>query len=179
MDSLEVDDNMAGGIIFLVTFGLGMIYVTFLLTQFLNAHHKSQMKYLNGCFRIKRLEYENFLKEHDIMEYQLYKKQQYWDHFLTLKKYWNHGMTLKRINKVKDIVMEDGFFWDDILSRHGGYEYSPEELKEKDLFNYQHCFGNFAGMLGDIIYRAADKIKMRRKQIKKLKELIKEINKEG
>lgn len=88
-----------------------------------------------------------------LMIYTEHKKQEYWDHFLKLPKYWPHGFTEKRLQKVKPIAWEDQDFWDDILLRHGGYECSPEFLKEKDLETYQHCFGNFAGMLSNIMLK--------------------------
>lgn len=75
------------------------------------------------------------------------KKEEYWNHFLKLKKYWPVGFTLKRLEKIKPVIWKDTEFWDDILWRHGGHEISPEAMKNGAMYNYQHCFGNFAGMI--------------------------------
>lgn len=78
------------------------------------------------------------------------KKNEYWNHFLELKTYWPHGFTLKRLEKIKDIVFKDIDFWDDIILRHGAYDTKPLDLNQH---TYQHLFGNFAGMLGEILHK--------------------------
>ena len=66
---------------------------------------------------------------------------------------WGHGMTLKRLEKMKTSCFNDYIFWEDILHRHGGIDKTPTEMSERDLQQYDHCFGNFMGMLMDMMYR--------------------------
>ena len=87
------------------------------------------------------------------MTYSNDKKNEYWNHFLTLKKYWAWGFTIKRLEKIKPDVWEDESFWDDILLRHNGNNISPNEMKNSSLEHYQHCFGNFCGMLNHIFWK--------------------------
>ena len=87
------------------------------------------------------------------MKYTDEKKQEYWDHFLTIKNFWPYGFTEKRLDKIKDIVWKDEDFWDDILQRHGAFDCSPQSLKDRNPGIYQHCFGNFAGMLTNIMVK--------------------------
>ncbi|MFA5395456.1 MAG: hypothetical protein WC346_05480 [Methanogenium sp.] len=79
------------------------------------------------------------------------KKQEYWNHFLTLKNYWPHGFTLKRLEKVKPFVWLDDDFWADIIHYHNGENRSPDQMLIEDRYIYQHCFGNFAGWLLQIM----------------------------
>lgn len=88
-----------------------------------------------------------------LMIYTEHKKQEYWNHFLKLPKYWPHGFTEKRLQKVKPIAWKDQDFWDDILQRHGAFDCTPQSLKDRNLGIYQHCFGNFAGMLLNIMVK--------------------------
>lgn len=81
------------------------------------------------------------------------KKQEYWDHFLTLKNYWGYGVTLKRLEKIKSTIWDDKDFWSDILLRHSGQSITPIEMKNNNFANYQHCFGNFAGMIYQTLIR--------------------------
>ncbi len=76
------------------------------------------------------------------------KKQEYWNHFMTLKKeYWPPEFTPSRLKKVKAIIWEDFDFWADVIHRHGGNDKSPEQMKANELFTYEHCMGNMMGML--------------------------------
>lgn len=75
---------------------------------------------------------------------------QYWDHFLAA---WacgeieiGSGVTRAKLKKVKPIIMRDSEFWFDILNRHDGNKMTPYEMM-KDKANYEHCLGNFCGML--------------------------------
>ena len=75
------------------------------------------------------------------------KKEEYWNHFLNLKSFWGYKVTLKRLENIKDIIWYDNEFWSDILDRHNGKNMTPEEMKENKPELYEHCFGNFAGMI--------------------------------
>ena len=58
---------------------------------------------------------------------------------------------MKRLEKVKPIVFKDELFWSDILLRHSGDKMSPKEMKEMDKNHYDHCMGNFSGMVYQIL----------------------------
>lgn len=75
------------------------------------------------------------------------KKHEYWNYFLTQKSFWGHGVTLTRLKKVKLKLWCDESFWSDILFRHNGGRETPEEMKKRDIANYNHCIGNMASMI--------------------------------
>ncbi len=75
------------------------------------------------------------------------KKIEYWNYFIANKHLWGHGMTQKRLEKVKSVMWDNGFFWSDIIECHEGDTRTPEELKAEDESTYDHCFGNMCGML--------------------------------
>lgn len=79
-------------------------------------------------------------------------KDQYWNEFIKNKNYWPSGFSIKRLEKVKPIVWKDKFFWSDILQRHGGNNVSLEEMKNNNYELYQHCIGNMAGLIREIMY---------------------------
>jgi hypothetical protein len=81
------------------------------------------------------------------MRYSDEKKEEYWGHFLKLKNYWQYRVTLRRLEKIKPIIWNDSDFWWDILLRHSGCDKTPEEMLEENKEIYEHCFGNFAGMV--------------------------------
>lgn len=79
------------------------------------------------------------------------KRIQYWEHFIAA---WacgeieiGHGVTRAKLKKVKPIIMSDNEFWFDVINRHDGNHISPQEMKRQDAANYEHCCGNFCGML--------------------------------
>ena len=80
-------------------------------------------------------------------------KNRWWNHYITSKVYWTHGVTLQRLEKIKSIVFKDNFFWSDILLRHGGSNYKPEELKKRDSDIYDHLMGNMSGMIHEILFK--------------------------
>ena len=41
--------------------------------------------------------------------------------------------------------------WSDLMSRHSGSKYSPEEMMNYDEHVYLHGLGNFAGNVGSIV----------------------------
>ena len=75
------------------------------------------------------------------------KKNEYWNYFLTQKGFWGYGVSLKKLEKVKPILWNDENFWSDILFRHNGSMETPEQMKERDKFVYNHCIGNMASMI--------------------------------
>lgn len=74
-------------------------------------------------------------------------KEIYWKYFLRNPKYWGNGFTKKRLEKIKPVVFADVQFWWDILDRHMGKDYAPSLLKKLNESIYDHCMGNFMGML--------------------------------
>lgn len=76
---------------------------------------------------------------------------QYWEHFIAA---WacgeieiGSGVTRAKLKRVKPIIMSDADFWLDVLNRHGGDKMSPYEMMAEDKATYDHCAGNFCGML--------------------------------
>ena len=76
-------------------------------------------------------------------------KNMWWNHFVER---WIvdgvggfHGLTGPRLRKVKKQIFKDHFFWNDIILRHGFESMEPENCKHTD--NYDHCLGNFWGMI--------------------------------
>lgn len=80
------------------------------------------------------------------------KKDDYWSHFV---KRWaieglggGYGITGPRLRKIKATIMADEEFWDDVYWRHGGNQFSsPEDMAEQEPDTYEHCLGNFWGMI--------------------------------
>lgn len=79
------------------------------------------------------------------------KRFEYWNHFLArwvLEKVGGgYGITGPRLRKIFPKIMEDDDFWWDIVSRHGGCEKTPEQMELEDQNQYDHCWGNFWGMI--------------------------------
>ena len=79
------------------------------------------------------------------------KKHEYWNHFIarayTTARGFPTGVTGPRLRKLKQKLWRDRDFWQDIVLRHGGDKCTPEEMKRDDPENYDHCRGNFWGMI--------------------------------
>ena len=84
------------------------------------------------------------------------KKHEYWNHFITkwALKHIGGGYgptgkkaTAAKLCKVKLIIWNDATFWDDILLRHDGMYITPERMQQERSDVYEHCLGNFWGML--------------------------------
>lgn len=86
-----------------------------------------------------------------MMNYPMNKKLEYWKHFVSQKQYHYNGMTIKRLKKVLPFVLVTSFFWDDVLMRHSGDSMTPEEMKTNSQQNYEHCMGNMASMVFQIM----------------------------
>ena len=70
-------------------------------------------------------------------------KKEIWFQFVCdNKKYWANGFTLKRLEKVKQYVFDDESIMWDLLVRHGK-DLTPQQMKESDVDNFNHCIGNF------------------------------------
>ena len=79
------------------------------------------------------------------------KRNEYWNHFIAR---WamegvggGHGVTGKRLCKIKEYIMADDDFWDDVIMRHGGLDTYAEYLQKYYHDDYNHCLGNFWGMI--------------------------------
>jgi hypothetical protein len=79
------------------------------------------------------------------------KRLQYWNHFIEQCFIegigGGHGITGPRLRKVKPIILPNDRFWADIIDRHNGTARTPEEMRQDDQANYDHCLGNFWGMV--------------------------------
>lgn len=79
------------------------------------------------------------------------KRCEYWNHFIerwAIKKQGGgNGVTGPKLARIKAQIMRDDEFWLDVVARHGGIERTPEQLEEKMPINYEHCAGNFWGMI--------------------------------
>lgn len=67
----------------------------------------------------------------------------WYDYLLAHKEYWTHGMTTKRLEKVKSLVRQDQWIVNDLFIRHGAVYETPEQMKEKNEYQFNHGFGNF------------------------------------
>lgn len=79
------------------------------------------------------------------------KRHEYWNHFIARwavqKIGGGHGVTGPKLARIKAGIMKDDGFWLDVVARHGGIERTPEQMAEKMPINYEHCSGNFWGMI--------------------------------
>jgi hypothetical protein len=76
-----------------------------------------------------------------------WKKNDYWTHFLKNKQFWGNGFTEKRLQEIKKEIWMDNYFWDDVLVRHSGMDFSPDAMKQNNEKVYEHCMGNMTGMI--------------------------------
>ena len=78
-----------------------------------------------------------------------------WNYMVNLpKKERPNGCTDKRLQKAHKAVFASEFFWDDVVNRHGLNEDELlPELKEQEPEVYDHCVGNFWGMLMETMWR--------------------------
>lgn len=82
-------------------------------------------------------------------------KMYVWNYMVALPKGERpNGCTDKRLQKVWEIAFKTEYFWDDVVSRHGvSDEMLLPQLKETDPETYDHCIGNFWGMLMEIMWK--------------------------
>ena len=79
------------------------------------------------------------------------KRWEYWNHFVAR---WTvegigggSGVTGDRLRKVRQVLFDDDEFWLDVVGRHNGRNQTPESLQMCELDVYDHCLGNFWGMV--------------------------------
>ena len=80
----------------------------------------------------------------------LAKRHTYWLHFIERWAVWGegggHGITGPRLRKLYDSIMCNDSFWEDVILRHGNYT-QPMLMRDGDPAVYDHCAGNFWGMI--------------------------------
>jgi len=90
------------------------------------------------------------LSDTSIFHVSMAKRYQYWNHFVAR---WfiapgeKRGVTGPRLRRIMPQIMDDEDFWWDVVSRHSGDKMTPEEMAETEPHIYQHCEGNFWGMV--------------------------------
>jgi len=81
----------------------------------------------------------------------LLKRHEYWNHFVARlfvdKVGGGWGVTGPKLAKIKERILRDDNFWEDIILQHGGLDKTPEQLHIDDPLIYDHCLGNFWGMI--------------------------------
>ena len=83
------------------------------------------------------------------------KKNEVWNYFSKVKPFPN-GVTEKRLERIKPIIFKWGYFWQDIMA-HGLIDKTPEQLKVENKETYNHCVGNFWGMVNEAMYKSGIK----------------------
>jgi len=81
----------------------------------------------------------------------LAKRFEYWNHFVgryfVEKIGGGSGITGNRLMKIKSAILADDNFWFDVINRHDGLSRTPEQMEIDNEENYNHCLGNFWGMV--------------------------------
>jgi hypothetical protein len=87
------------------------------------------------------------------------KREEYFDHFLEVspKRSRPSIATDHRLKKYRDAILADEVIWQDILDRHLGNTFSPDELRGKYPELYEHCLGNFWGMVASLLFDLVEK----------------------
>jgi len=79
------------------------------------------------------------------------KRLEYWNHFIarwvTDHEGGGHGVTGPRLRKIRAEILFDDYIWQDVILRHNGLDIFPEEMELTDRNIYDHCLGNFWGMV--------------------------------
>ncbi len=79
------------------------------------------------------------------------KRHEYWNHFLaqaaTGEVALPYGVTKTKLRKIKFAIIADVHFWSDVVLRHNGQAVTPEEMARDKPEVYDHCRGNFWGMV--------------------------------
>ena len=89
-------------------------------------------------------DYQHWLKTNQ-------KRLEYWNHFV--EQYFvdsiggGNGITGPRLRKIKNSQMVNDQFWYNVIDMHDGQRRTPEQMKAESAGNYEHCLGNFWGML--------------------------------
>ena len=64
-------------------------------------------------------------------------KRVYWNYLIAHKSYWPYGFTRRRVEKLKKLMWNNGWFWVNIIYQHGGHA-DPRDIAEEQL---EHCLG--------------------------------------
>jgi len=83
------------------------------------------------------------------------KKREYWMWFVAdgfLHNRMPHGVTGPRLRKIMPVIWRDEDFWGDVVFRHGGQKATPYEMMLTEGANYEHCRGNFWGMVTQALH---------------------------
>ncbi len=83
------------------------------------------------------------------------KKTQYWNHFTdeSHRSFRPKKITDIRLKQIKEIVLNDDFLWQEVISRHQALEKTPNELQETSPSNYKQARANFWAMIREKIQR--------------------------
>ena len=83
------------------------------------------------------------------------KKSQYWNHFTdeSHRSLRPKQITDVRLKQIKEIVLNDDFLWQEVISRHHALDKTPDELEESSPQNYKHARANFWAMIREKIRR--------------------------
>ena len=79
------------------------------------------------------------------------KRHEYWNHFIARWVVEKVGggayVTGPKLRKIWRAILDDDEFWLDVVARHGGLRQTPESMQLCDPDTYNHCLGNFWGMV--------------------------------
>lgn len=79
------------------------------------------------------------------------KKREVWNHFVASAFLYPYelpnGVTGPRLRSIYHVIWNDDDFWDDVVFRHNLLDMNPDELELNDSDTYDHCQGNFWGMI--------------------------------
>lgn len=82
------------------------------------------------------------------------KRYEYWNHFIArwaLEGGASPYITKAKLAKIKPRIMDDNEFWTDVIMRHDGDRLTPEQMQRVLPATYDHCSGNFWGMITQTI----------------------------
>lgn len=88
------------------------------------------------------------------------KKYEYFNHFMARFVLEGVGggygvtgrkVTGRRLHKATRAIMTDDALWSDIILRHNAFDITPEKMMEQWPDVYEHCLGNFWGMVNSIM----------------------------
>lgn len=73
------------------------------------------------------------------------RKLQYWNHFTsrTQKGFRPKNITDLRLGQIKQNILKDALFWEDVLSTIDTVDQAPEELMSSSDFDYQNTRSKF------------------------------------
>ncbi len=83
------------------------------------------------------------------------KKTQYWNHFTdeSHRSFRPKKITDIRLKQIKEIVLDDDFLWQEVISRDHALDKTPNELQETSPSNYKQARVDFWAMIRRKIQR--------------------------